>query len=119
MNLKILNSREKKRLAGDLAGRYAANNDVLDAYDVLAKGGDAWVASRGCLEADLGGLKVDSIGLQILRDGKPTINGVQLLFKGARGLDLSEHEAREYLSGKRPQDGRKVASYKGHPLGLK
>ena len=117
MMLKILNSREKKRLADRLAAEYGTGLGIFDGYDVMEGGGDVWVASRECLTQDLSGLKVDSLGLQVVRGGVPTIHGVQMLFKSAKATELDESEAKTFLDGRPIGRTGKIMSYRGHPLG--
>jgi len=118
MNLKILNSREKKRIASDLARKYGVGENVLDGYDALSEGGSVWLTSRGCLEVGLGGLKVDSLGLQIMRDGVLTVHGVQLLLKSAPQVELTAKQAADFIAYKVVEKTGHVASYRNHPLDL-
>jgi hypothetical protein len=118
MMMRILNSREKKRLADALAKEYGTDPKLFDGLDVLESGRDVWVSSRACLMQDLKGLSVDSIGLQIIRDGAPTIHGVQLLFDGAKSHELAAGAAREFIDGKTVAGEGNLASYGGHMLDL-
>ncbi len=116
MMLKIMNTREVKKLAGQLADRYGVDPNLFDGLVLMRGGGDVWAASRECLQADLTGLTVDSIGLQIIRAGKPTVHGVQLLFETAEATELPEEDALTFIGGGMNLEG--VVSYRRHPLDL-
>ena len=118
MKAKILNSREKRKLAGELSREYGTEANIFDGHELLQSGKDVWVASRGCLKQNLEGLRVDSLGLLLIRGGRPTIHGVQLLFKTADLTKLTEDEAKRFIVGEPVGKKGAVASYREHPLDL-
>jgi hypothetical protein len=118
MNLKILNSREKKRIAVDLEMEYGVDKKVFDGCDILQSSHEIWMTTRKCLEQNLEGLTIDSIGLQIIRKGKPTIHAVQLLFRTAEKEELTENDAKKFINGETIPGKRTITSYKGHPIDL-
>ncbi|MFH1055919.1 MAG: hypothetical protein V1744_07510 [Candidatus Altiarchaeota archaeon] len=118
MKLRILNTREKKKLADELNLEYGLNKDTFNSLELLQDGGDFWLTTRQCLQQNLTGLNVDSLGLQIIRNGRPTIHGVELLFRNANMTELTEEEAHQFTHNK--ASGKVgVLSYRGHPLGLR
>jgi hypothetical protein len=118
MMLKILNSRERKRLAEGLARDYGVDKCLFSGLDLLADGGNVWATARECLGEGLRGLKADSVGIQVLRDGTPTIYCVQLLFGSAPKIELSEEDAKSFIGGAAGAKEPGVAAYRGHPLDL-
>jgi hypothetical protein len=118
MTYRILNSRGKRKLGRELAAGYGVDERLFDDYELIQSGGDVWVASRMCLTIELEGLNVESVGLQVLRDGAPTIHGVQLLFKTADLTELNEGQAKDFIGHKPVTKEGKVMSYRGHPLDI-
>jgi hypothetical protein len=118
MNLKILNSREKKRLGKELNAEYGVDQSLFEGYDVMQSSKDVWITTRKCLEQNLAGLKTDSIGLQVMRGGRPTIHGVQLLFGSAARIELPEKNAKLFIDGEQINGEGRVASYNRHPIDL-
>jgi len=116
--LKILNNKRVKNIAKELGKRYGVSQDLFDGFEVLSDGNDVWICSRECLEQDLEGLKAESMGLQVLRNKLPTVNGTQLLFESADMTELEMEEAFEFIKGKPIRNPGKIMSYRSHPLDL-
>jgi len=118
MKAKILNSRDKKRLALNLAEEYGVSKDLFAGLELYQIGGEIWAASRDCLTRELPGVRIDSAGLQVMRAGKPTIHGIQLLFKSAELTELTPEEAEAFIRGETIGKKGLIASYRRHPLAL-
>jgi len=118
MTLRIMNSREKKKLAKELREEYGVKDTLFDGRELLQSNGDAWITTRECLQQNLEGLKIDSIGLQAIRGDTPTVHGVQLLFNTAELTELSEEEARRFTDGEPLNKKGRIMSYKKHPIDL-
>ncbi|MFH0861481.1 MAG: hypothetical protein V1875_00485 [Candidatus Altiarchaeota archaeon] len=116
MNLKILNSREKKKIAEKLSREYGGEDKMFGQHVLLQSGGDIWIVSRDCVELDLSRLKVDSLGLQVLRKWQPTIHGIQLLLKKSQMQELDKKEAMEFIKGKAVKKSGRIMSYRGKPI---
>jgi hypothetical protein len=116
--MRVYNSREKKRLREELAERYGTPADIFAGYDILGDGKDVWMSTRECLDPGLAGLRIDSAGLQVMRGGRPTIHGIQLLFAGADLTELDADEAAAFIARKAVLKKGRVAAYRGHPLDL-
>jgi hypothetical protein len=116
MNSKILNSRDKKRLAEGLAAEYGVDAGLFQDFVLYQRGSETWACSRQCLELDLGGLNIDSIGILVLRDGRPTIHGIQLFFKTAKMTELTKEDAKVFITGSGAHGKRVIVSYKGIPI---
>jgi len=114
--MKVLNSRERKRLAESLTKEYGTPPKIFSGLELYEHGGGLWAATRECLTIDARGLKVDSLGLQVLRNGKPTIHGIQLLFREASATELSEPEAKKFMEGGSVECAARIAAYGGHPI---
>jgi len=118
MRRSVLNSREKRRMVDRLRQEYGVDEGVFLGFDMFLMGGDLWVSTRDCLLADTAGLRVDSVGLQLLRDGRPTVHGVQLFFKSAMMTELTEEQALAFIAGKAVNVNGRLVSYRGRPLDL-
>ncbi|MBD3387649.1 MAG: hypothetical protein GF416_01250 [Candidatus Altiarchaeales archaeon] len=115
MMLKILNSKEKKRIVESWTRDYGVDSRVLEGYVCLGMGGDLWITSEDCLKEDLEGMRLDSLGLQVMRGGKPTVHGIQLLFRSADMKELGEDAARKFIRGE-SSGCEGIMSYRGVPL---
>ncbi len=117
MVVNALNSKQKRKIVEGLTSEYGVGNDVFRDFVVFEIGSDIWVASRQCFENDLDGLRIESVGLRVMREGVPTINGLQLLFKGASLTELTEEDAKAFISGGKVES-KGVLAYGGQPIDL-
>ncbi len=114
--MRVLNSRERKRLQESLSKEYGTPPKMFGGLELYEHGGGIWAATRECLTLDARGLAVDSAGLQVLRNGRPTIHGIQKFFREASMTELGEREAKTFIDGGAVECRAKIASYRGHPL---
>ncbi|MBU0761752.1 MAG: hypothetical protein KKD39_01900 [Candidatus Altiarchaeota archaeon] len=117
MNTKILNSRERKKIMDGLALEYSLPHDAFHNLVFVKYGGDVWVATREVLSISLD-ISVDSVGLQLLRDGVPTVSALQTFFQGAEKTELTSVDAKKFVAGEIVSASGKVMAYHGHPLDL-
>lgn len=118
MILKPLNSRQKRRLNTEMSEAYGIKGDFLSGFEAFKDGDHTFICSRECLETDLEGFNVESIGLKAISHGLPTISCSQLLFTEglSKGLDLES--AQIFIGWGCVLGDSKIASYMGHPLDI-
>ncbi|MCX6695829.1 MAG: hypothetical protein NTU61_05990 [Candidatus Altiarchaeota archaeon] len=124
MRLKILNSRERKKLIGELGGRYDAELDS-DGLQILQGSREYYVTSDECLRQNLEGLRIDSIGLRLAVETKnglePTVNAIQLLYKNPKKtVELDQKQAVEFTKNRETEtpnaDGDYIATHQKKPI---
>jgi hypothetical protein len=116
MLLKILNKRERKKLTQKLSEEYGVSEGIFEKVELLTEKQDVWASSPHCLRIPLEGLNIKSIGMQIMRDGKPTIAGIQAYFQTAEKTELTLADAEKFINRTPVKCHKKIASYQGHPI---
>jgi len=124
-NLRILNSREKKRLIEALEGECQASFDSLKTLQILQGGSEYHATTTECLSINLQGLRIDSIGLRIARKTKEginsTIHATQLFIQNPRKtVELDENQAKEFIQNRETPaekpDGQYIITHKQKPV---
>ncbi|MBD3261355.1 MAG: hypothetical protein GF334_06655 [Candidatus Altiarchaeales archaeon] len=119
MKAKILNSRQKKKMLDKLHKKYALDSSELRSLVFYADEREVWVAAECCLKQNLQDLNIQSIGLKLLSNGKPTIAAIQAFFKEADKTQLSEIEGKLFIETGKTNKKGKIMAYRDHPINLK
>ena len=123
--LRILNTKERKELVRELEVGYDADLSILMEYQILKGDGKYFIVTRECLEQDLEGLRIDSIGLRLATEEKgkpkPTVHAVQLFYQKARKtIALDEQQTKEFIKNQEipteKPDGQYIITYNNHPI---
>jgi len=103
--LKILNSREKKKLLEELELNYGIQKLRLDYVFLQNQKGKIFITNRDIEKIPLEKLRINSIGLYFAMYDKPglrlSIEGSQLIGKQATKsiVEISKEQANQWLSG--------------------
>lgn len=123
--LKILNAKERKELAGILEGEYEADLHAILLYQILKGESEYFIVTRECLEQNLEGFSVDSFGMRLATEDrgkiKPTIHAVQMFYqKAGKKMELDEQQARKFIKNEETPagkpDGRYIITHKNKPI---
>lgn len=118
MKYAILNSRQKRRLEKDLQKAYGTPLKIFDQVELLEWGGEILAVTREMLEFNWCDYQIESMGLEIIRDGKPTVAGIQLFFGESMMEDVDFKTAKDFINGKAIKSREKIISYMGKPIDL-
>jgi len=116
MKHRVFNTADRRKLVSKLTMEYSVDESLFNGYELIGSCGNVWAVSRICLEQDLTGLKLDSVGLQVIRGGRPTIHGIQMFFKSAAMVELTRDEAIRFIAGGKVTKKGRIAAYRGHPV---
>jgi len=79
---------------------------------------EVWISSRECLQRNLDGIKVESVGMLFARKKNKlemTVNAVQLFCSTIKAIELTREESMKFIEGEpiatRLQDGEYIAGY--------
>ena len=102
MQLRILNTKEKKGVIGELEQAYDVTLDAVKKMEVLYGDREYFAVTRDCLQQDLTGLDVNALGLRLTVqrgvDYEPTIHAIQVFFNDAgKSISLTKNEAKEFI----------------------
>ncbi|MFH1125607.1 MAG: hypothetical protein V1703_00645 [Candidatus Altiarchaeota archaeon] len=102
--LRILNTKERESLLIALSLKYGIDAKQFNGRVFLEDKDEVWVSSRGCLDANMVGFNVDSVGMLFARKKQQlelTVNAVQLFFSGAGkdAITLGREEAVGFING--------------------
>lgn len=104
--LRILNKVERMEILGALETRFGWKQAIFDDFGFLQSSDKIWICSKECLEHDIKGLKIETIGLLFARQGfqrdvKPTTNIVQLFGKHTTTnvIELTDEQTYTFLHG--------------------
>lgn len=114
MILKILNSRQKKKLCKKLGLEVTLRKDALSSNEILRKKNDYWLVGRTALETKMQGLEIESLGLKIITNKKPTVAGLQYAFESDMAKDIGKQEGLDLISNGEQKPG--LYSYRGKLL---
>lgn len=104
--LKILNSREKKKLLEELSATYGIKPLKMDYVFLQNPKGRIYITNRDIEKIPLEKLRINSIGLYFAMQDKPglrlSVEGSQIIGKLATRniLELTEEQAQEWFSGR-------------------
>ena len=95
--MRIQSSKEKRKLTEKLEAEYETHLDFTG-LEILYGDHEYFIVTRECLEQNLEGLTIDSLGLRLTVETQPTINAIQLFYKKTKKtINLSEQEIQQFL----------------------
>jgi hypothetical protein len=123
MSLRRVVGEERRLLLAGLVEGYGFDAEALEGYETLEYEEGVWVVSPAVIGLPLRKLRVESVGILLVRESTPTVAALQL-FARPKGdaITLSEADASAFIDRKtvavEARDGVHVAFHGGVALDL-
>lgn len=123
MSLRRVVGEERRLLLNGLAEEYGFDAEALEEHETLEYEGGIWAVSPAVIGLPLRKLRVESVGILLVRGSTPTVAALQLFARTKRDdITLSEADAISFIDRKPvsvdARDGVHVAFHGGVALDL-